>query len=342
MIRLVRLTEDIDAVRKYYPNIDAETFDKLIALDPTFRGKQSLGKYGKWILNLYNRGQLSDEDIADIPNVLQLFTTYKNRLDTTDLNRFKSVQELSDAIADVAEDESMLTPRQRVRFHKRQKAGKIVTDARDDYDIVFENSNYIVYVPHTHEASMYLGQGTEWCTAHENPYHYNDYTEGGFELYIIKDKRNGNRWQWSTKTGDFLDQYDEEFDRNSILMDNQLYGFLRKVADSVGNTENDTYFSDLDSDDQDEFIWDAVHNQYMEYIFDNYLDWCRDEDEEPYCNFLSEEFAAAVMYEVNPRITCDILLGKGASQVNETLQHWNEWIYGSLLDFASIHEHLSY
>ena len=46
------LNEDIEAVKKYYPNIDNDTFMKLIALDPTYReGSQSLGKYGKCIFH---------------------------------------------------------------------------------------------------------------------------------------------------------------------------------------------------------------------------------------------------------------------------------------------------
>lgn len=50
MIRLI--CEDIDAVQKYYPNIPNDTFMELISLDPTYTGKDSVGKYGKWLLNL--------------------------------------------------------------------------------------------------------------------------------------------------------------------------------------------------------------------------------------------------------------------------------------------------
>lgn len=49
MIRL--MYEDIAAVQKYYPNIPDDTFMELISLDPTYTGKDSVGKYGKWLLN---------------------------------------------------------------------------------------------------------------------------------------------------------------------------------------------------------------------------------------------------------------------------------------------------
>lgn len=223
------IIEDIDAVRKYYPNIDNETFDMLISLDPTFTGKNSIGKYGKWILNLYNRGKMSDEDLSEVGSVLDLFKTFNNRLQSKDLNKYKSVQELSDAIAAVIDDESMLTPRQRIRFHKAQKAGRIVTSARDDYDVVLDTPNFIVYVPNTHEASMYLGKGTKWCTAHENPEYYEDYTQNGHKLYIIKDKSTGERWQFSDDNGDFLDQNDDVFDILQLLTkDKKLSKFFEK------------------------------------------------------------------------------------------------------------------
>ena len=188
------LLEDIAAVKKYYPSIDDATFMQLIALDPTYRdGSNSLGKYGKWILNLYNKGAISEEDFSEISPLLQQFTTYRNRIQNKDLNSYKSLQELSDTLAAVVDDDSMLSPRQKVRFLKNVKAGRVQISAEDDYDVVLETPQFIVYVPNTHEASMKLGKGTKWCTAHENPEWYNGYTSDGdkkFKLYIIKKQIN--------------------------------------------------------------------------------------------------------------------------------------------------------
>ena len=60
------IKENIEAVKKYYPNIDDNVFMQLIALDPTYRGKDSLGKYGKWILNLFNKGAIAEKDFDDV------------------------------------------------------------------------------------------------------------------------------------------------------------------------------------------------------------------------------------------------------------------------------------
>lgn len=51
-----RLREDIEAVLKLFPNIEKDKAMQLIRLDPTYKeGRNSVGTYGKWILNLYNK-----------------------------------------------------------------------------------------------------------------------------------------------------------------------------------------------------------------------------------------------------------------------------------------------
>lgn len=224
------MLEDIDAVKKYYPNIDDNTFMNLIALDPTYRdGSNSVGKYGKWILNLYNKGTISENDFNDLTNLLNQFNIYKNRIQNKDLNSYKTLDALADTLGAVIDDDSMLTDRQKLRFLKNVKAGKVSTSAENDYDIVLDTPNFIVYVPNTHEASMKLGNGTEWCTAHENPDWYNHYVEDSGKLYIVKNKKSGERWQYSDLEGDFLDENDNEFNILELMkQDEKLSKFFEK------------------------------------------------------------------------------------------------------------------
>ena len=230
MIRL--LYEDIAAVQKYYPNIPNDTFIKLISLDPTYTGKDSVGKYGKWLLNLFNRGKISEKDFDEIHDLLNQFTTYRNRISNKDLNSYKTLDDLAEILAQVVDDDSMLTPRQKVRFLKNVKSGKVQLNASDDFDVVLDTPNFIVYVPNTHEASMKLGKGTEWCTAHENPDRYNEYTENEHKLYIVKDKKTGERWQYSDITGDFLDEDDNPFDVTELMyQDEKLSKFFEKFLE---------------------------------------------------------------------------------------------------------------
>ena len=222
---IYKLNEAIEDIKKYYPNIPDNIFLQLIELDPTYRqGSSSAGKYGKWLLNLYNKGNLSEEDFNEVTPLLNQFTTYRNRVQNKDLNSYKSLDALADTLASVIDDDSMLTPRQKVRFLKNVKSGKVKVSAEDDYDVVLETPKFIVYVPNTHEASMKLGKGTDWCTAHENPSWYNNYTENDGKLYIVKNKFTGERWQYSDDTHDFLDENDNDFNVNELLSeDDKLF-----------------------------------------------------------------------------------------------------------------------
>ena len=221
------LSEDIEAVKKYYPNIDDNMFMKLISLDPTYRGNNSLGKYGKWLLNLYNKNNLSEDEFNEVTPLLNQFTTYRNRIQNKDLNSYKSLDALSDVLASVIDDDSMLTDRQKVRFLKNVKSGKVQTNRENDYSTDFEDSDWVVWIPHTHEASMKLGKGTDWCTAHENPEWYDQYTyEDGeeFSLYIMKNKQTGARYQYCDNpyrgyNYQFMDEDDIEVDEVAFMGD---------------------------------------------------------------------------------------------------------------------------
>ena len=252
------LREALNDIKKYYPNIDDNMFMQLIQLDPTYRGNDSAGKYGKWLLNLYNKGNLSEDEFEEVPSLLNQFTTYRNRIQNKDLNSYKSLEALSDVLASVIDDDSMLTDRQRLRFLKNVKSGKIKTNAENDYETIYNDSDWIVCVPHTHEASMKLGKGTEWCTAHENPQWYNTYTnEDGekFSLYIMKNKHTGERFQYCDNPYrgydyQFMDESDTEVDPIDFIStceDENFVNFLHELNPKfflIVKEENDLIISD--------------------------------------------------------------------------------------------------
>lgn len=240
------LFEDIDAVKKYYPKIDDSVFMTLIQLDPTYRdGSNSLGKYGKWILNLYNKGAISEDDFGEITPLLNQFTTYRNRIKNKDLNSYKTLDDLDAVVSAVVDDDSMLSDRQKLRFKKNLKAGRIETGAQNDYSTDYEDRYWVVYIPNTHEASMKLGKGTDWCTAHEDPEWYNTYTyDDGeeFNLYIMKNKSTGERWQYC---------------------DNPYRGYNYQFMDESDNeVEPGEFISELMSDSPDE------NEPFIEYLLE--------------------------------------------------------------------------
>lgn len=176
MVRIIErlLNEDIDAVRKQYSYVPAEDFDKIIRLDPTFdENRDSVGKYGKWLLGLYNKGnvikqalhetneELKQVTVESIIDTLKKYDQYKN--DRTkdierDINRFDSVYALEQAVDNVGE--ATLSKKQAQRQAKKEK----------NYDMVFDGENYAIFVPRNHAGDMALAsfggsKKASWCTA---------------------------------------------------------------------------------------------------------------------------------------------------------------------------------
>ena len=50
----VMLTEGIAELKRQYPNISDNDYQQLIRMDPTYGGGNEIGKFGRWILDLYN------------------------------------------------------------------------------------------------------------------------------------------------------------------------------------------------------------------------------------------------------------------------------------------------
>ena len=238
------LREDIEAVKKNYPKIEDEMFYKLIALDPTYKeNRDSVGKYGKWILNLYNKGNLKEEDFYKVTNYLNEFEEKRKGFKNKDIGQFKTLPDLAKALDEV---EVELSHSQQVR--QNQKARKNV-DLGNEASLVFDGDGYEIWVPHTYAASCKLGQGTHWCTAStESDRYYNSYldTYGG-EYYILIDKSNGKpKYQFHFESNQFMDEYDDSIDIIPFLLEHESIKkfFEPKVKEMLHLTPN----TDLDND----------------------------------------------------------------------------------------------
>ena len=186
------LNEDIAAVKKQYPNMADDLFMKLIAFDPTYNpNRDSVGTYGKWILNNYNKGNITDSDFGHLKDALSRFEDNKSKLIQKDIGKYKTLDEL-DAMLDDESSYKELSHRQEVK--QRQKARRNA-DLDEEASLVYEDDGWEVWIPHTYAASCKLGQGASWCTAStERDYYYNYYKDNyGGEYYIIINKKRPRR-----------------------------------------------------------------------------------------------------------------------------------------------------
>ena len=226
------LTEAIEDMKKYYPNIPDEDFMTYIELDPTYRkGSDRAGTYAKWILTLANSGKI--DDMSHMKDLLTRFEDSKNDLINKDISRYKSMVEVEDMLNDENSYKEK-THRQEVRQRQKERSH---VDIDKDAEKVYEDSKWTIYIPKTYSASCKLGQGTTWCTAStESDYYYNMYKEEyGGDYYIIISKSNPNeKYQFHFESGQFMDAKDEEIDTDKFFRENpQVQKFfvdLRKDA----------------------------------------------------------------------------------------------------------------
>ena len=238
------LLEDITAVKNRYPNISDEDFNRILKLDPTYRdGSNSVGKYTKWLLNLFSKGNL--EIRQHVYDLLQQFEAKRNSLQNKDIGQFKSIEQLERTLAET--DMPELSDRQKLR--KVQKAVHN-TDLNKDAELVFESDAWEVWIPKTYEASCRLGRDSRWCTAStENDYYYDRYSSEG-PLYInIHKNLPDEKYQFHFESNQFMDINDnainlsEFLDKHSSLKEFYLPIILKQLGFNDGVNEVMDYCS---------------------------------------------------------------------------------------------------
>ena len=132
-------------------------------------------KYLEWIAKNWDtsgpneEGEIED-NLKEILLAVSKFDNQSQRLEIKDLNQYKDIDQLFDALKKVGE-----TARRTV-------------DITGDVEKIYEDNRFVVVSPKTHTASCYYGAGTKWCTAaKDTKSHFSTY-KGSGELYYIIDK----------------------------------------------------------------------------------------------------------------------------------------------------------
>ena len=243
-------------LKKYFPKIPEDDVNKLLKLDPTYKGGEELGTYSKWILTLYNnflkdeirhkkweeqiaqgnnypeperQSQERIEDFDKIPNLLNKLVVINqnniaNNQKQIDISQFKSINDLYSFIANtlnagVSENE------------KVNKAIKLIKESvSKGGKIVYKDNDWIVLIPETLESSVVFGEDTNWCTTAANGQKYYWYIEYyGGKYYINVDLRTGDLYQFHFESDQFMDSSDKRIDIFDFLNKNpDLFNFIKR------------------------------------------------------------------------------------------------------------------
>ena len=206
------LTEDLDTMLKYYNNLqnwDKQELLKFLTKDPTWNNDKEQGQYSKWILDKLNRKLLDNSHLGHLNDVLKRFEDNKKNLKNKDINKFKSIQEI-DAYLNDDNSYNELSHSQIVRQHRRDKQK---ADLNNEAALIYEDSDWEIWIPKTYAASCKLGKGSKWCTAStETSEYFDDYSSDG-DLYIILNKYNEKeKYQFHIESESYMDINDEKID----------------------------------------------------------------------------------------------------------------------------------
>jgi hypothetical protein len=108
-----------------------------------------------------------DENYGKLVTALNNFDKISHNLPQTDINLYKSLEQLTSAI-----EQYNNTTRREVEKH-------------EGGNVVYNDDRFYVVNPLTHEASCYYGRGTKWCTSATGDEHFRRYNTEGKLFYII-------------------------------------------------------------------------------------------------------------------------------------------------------------
>ena len=256
----ILLTEGIAELKRQYPNISDNDYQQLIQMDPTYTGGNEIGKFGRWILDLYNlfvKDRLAEEkyeeglryakehpeaqnpvkpirksidkieDFQKLPDLLGRFVKLAKDIKQP-ITNFKSVAGLAAAVRASEEKDVQVD-------EKAQANYKVFREAiSDGLKVVYQDNDWVIGIPETYESSSHFKEPvTSWCTAY--PEMYERYMqEYGGNYYIHLNKHTGDLYQLHAESNQFKDASDEEINVYKLVSQYpQLKQFYREELPAI-------------------------------------------------------------------------------------------------------------
>ena len=158
-------------------------FEEIVRIDPS-----PTKKYTGWLARQWvNKTTSGIQSIDNLRNTIEEYDAFvtSGKAKTKDIFQFKSFADLKKEVDEL-----------------NASGVESKSEFRDDYEIVTDDDKVLIAVPHSHEASRYLGlskftyrdcegggKDSAWCTTYKAPDHFhNYYYKQGITLYYIKVK----------------------------------------------------------------------------------------------------------------------------------------------------------
>ena len=258
MLALLNEASAEELYPKYYSNINKDDFDKIVDVgrDPTNPNSNKLGKYAKWLLNLYQNNQLKMEDLYKAEEYIPVFDKMcrVNKIQNKDLNAYKTLPDMYRVVQPYL-DKQVVSKSDEVQQIKQEGAEK-----------VYEDSEWLIVNPKTKEAAIYYGKGTQWCTAATTSNNMFDNYNNRGPLHVIINKKTDRKFQYHKESGQFMDEKDKPID-DFDMFPPPILKMLEIVVEVKyeDNTWKVIYFSGDSERDPSYIITDKVNNKKYKY-----------------------------------------------------------------------------
>ena len=161
----------------------------------------------QWILNQYKRSKIRQEDHPRIREALSNFETHKGKLENKDINQYKSLSDVEDAVEPHL---GTTTKRQEKKVIKSEGADLVHND---------EERGVTVHHIKTEQASCSYGAGTKWCTIGKKDNMFNAYNKDG-PMFVVQ--HDGRKYQFHNASYQFMDE------KNNNVKFNELHPDIQK------------------------------------------------------------------------------------------------------------------
>jgi predicted nuclease with TOPRIM domain len=157
-LRLIKESKVEDFKNKYNQKFTPEQLNKIVDNIPQ--------KFFDWVGKNFESINFNS-NFQDLVLKLKEFEKISSNLPKTDINSYKNLTEVYQALNDYAN-----RPR---REYKKVDGG----------NVVYDDDRFFIVNPQTHQASCYYGKGTKWCTAADSNHQFNHYNQDGKLFYIL-------------------------------------------------------------------------------------------------------------------------------------------------------------
>jgi 3-methyladenine DNA glycosylase AlkC len=149
-----------------------------------FKGIQP--KYLPWLVKQIKTNE--DQNWDAVKGILDKFEVLasKDRLKEKDINRYKTIKDVEEAVKSVESEKSNKEKREEVKSGATK---------------IYEDSEWLIIEPETMEASCYYGYGTKWCiSATESNNYFKGYQSKGVKFVFAIRKKTQEKYAYSVSS----------------------------------------------------------------------------------------------------------------------------------------------